>query len=456
MSVDLSTNGHAIHEAVENVRSPSHPSTWCILGFDKTKRIVKVVDTAEEEGEDDDLDELESSFNDAKCQFGFVTIKDENTGLNKFVFISWCGDAVLPMDKSRFPQQVEAVAKVFPGAHVVIDARDSRDVKKSDMRKKVAKSSGANYSVHKEKANPLGYAPEAISGSGYKKDEIAWNRSDANNCMPEAISGSGYQKAEIVRGNASSFKERFEPSGHEAHNQKTQHRLSNERTARQAEDAATFAAQPQVAEEAPVKAKRISQIARDQASEQGGSGISLPPRGGFAQTPPQQEVEASASSPQEYSDAPAQEYSDAPQEQYYETPAPKHSETPAQEYNDAPAQEYNETHNEAPAQEYSETHNEAPSQQLDMPPRPQERHETNESQTQGYTEAHEQEEAYDWGICATTMYDYQAQGDDEIGFDVNEVITNIEKFDEDWWRGQNVHGRTGIFPANYVEEMPPQ
>lgn len=41
------------------------------------------------------------------------------------------------MDKARFPQQAEAVARQFPGAHVVIEARASRDVTKADIIKKV-------------------------------------------------------------------------------------------------------------------------------------------------------------------------------------------------------------------------------------------------------------------------------------------------------------------------------
>uniref|UniRef100_A0A4W3GGU9 Hematopoietic lineage cell-specific protein n=1 Tax=Callorhinchus milii TaxID=7868 RepID=A0A4W3GGU9_CALMI len=55
----------------------------------------------------------------------------------------------------------------------------------------------------------------------------------------------------------------------------------------------------------------------------------------------------------------------------------------------------------------------------------------------------------DAGVTATALYDYQGEGDDEISFDPNEVITNIEMVDEGWWRGQ-CQGRVGLFPANYV------
>ncbi|XP_064423272.1 src substrate cortactin isoform X4 [Latimeria chalumnae] len=54
------------------------------------------------------------------------------------------------------------------------------------------------------------------------------------------------------------------------------------------------------------------------------------------------------------------------------------------------------------------------------------------------------------GITAVALYDYQAAGDDEISFDPDDIITNIEMIDEGWWRGI-CKGSYGLFPANYVE-----
>lgn len=49
-----------------------------------------------------------------------------------------------------------------------------------------------------------------------------------------------------------------------------------------------------------------------------------------------------------------------------------------------------------------------------------------------------------WPLCVPTA------GDDEISFDPDDVITNIEMIDDGWWRGL-CKGRFGLFPANYVE-----
>lgn len=55
-------------------------------------------------------------------------------------------------------------------------------------------------------------------------------------------------------------------------------------------------------------------------------------------------------------------------------------------------------------------------------------------------------------LKAKAIYDYQGEADDEISFNPDDVITNVEMIDEGWWKGQ-CHGRVGLFPAAYVELM---
>ncbi|KAI9657607.1 MAG: hypothetical protein M1821_002783 [Bathelium mastoideum] len=54
------------------------------------------------------------------------------------------------------------------------------------------------------------------------------------------------------------------------------------------------------------------------------------------------------------------------------------------------------------------------------------------------------------GQTATALYDYEAAEDNELSFPEGATITGIEFPDEDWWFGGH-GGRTGLFPANYVE-----
>lgn len=44
---------------------------------------------------------------------------------------------------------------------------------------------------------------------------------------------------------------------------------------------------------------------------------------------------------------------------------------------------------------------------------------------------------------------YHTDADDEISFNPDDIITNIEMIDEGWWKGQ-CHGCVGLFPAAYV------
>lgn len=54
------------------------------------------------------------------------------------------------------------------------------------------------------------------------------------------------------------------------------------------------------------------------------------------------------------------------------------------------------------------------------------------------------------GLTAVAIYDYQKSDDDEISFEPDDIITNIEQIDAGWWRGV-CNGQYGLFPANYVE-----
>ncbi|RKF56364.1 putative actin binding protein [Erysiphe neolycopersici] len=52
-------------------------------------------------------------------------------------------------------------------------------------------------------------------------------------------------------------------------------------------------------------------------------------------------------------------------------------------------------------------------------------------------------------ITATALYDYEAAEDNELSFEEDAIITNVEFPDEDWWLGV-YNGKSGLFPANYV------
>ena len=50
-----------------------------------------------------------------------------------------------------------------------------------------------------------------------------------------------------------------------------------------------------------------------------------------------------------------------------------------------------------------------------------------------------------------TFFFFFLENDEEITFDPGDIITEIDTFDEGWWKGRSPDGRFGMFPANYVE-----
>ncbi|CAG8642084.1 6340_t:CDS:10, partial [Acaulospora morrowiae] len=51
------------------------------------------------------------------------------------------------------------------------------------------------------------------------------------------------------------------------------------------------------------------------------------------------------------------------------------------------------------------------------------------------------------------LYDFTPSESGELGFSRGDVITVLDSVYKDWWRGE-LHGKTGIFPVNYVEKLP--
>nr|XP_039264802.1 1-phosphatidylinositol 4,5-bisphosphate phosphodiesterase gamma-1-like [Styela clava] len=56
-------------------------------------------------------------------------------------------------------------------------------------------------------------------------------------------------------------------------------------------------------------------------------------------------------------------------------------------------------------------------------------------------------------IKVRALYDYHPTREDEISFCKNDIITNVIKEDEGWWKGDFGFKKQAYFPSNYVEEV---
>ena len=48
------------------------------------------------------------------------------------------------------------------------------------------------------------------------------------------------------------------------------------------------------------------------------------------------------------------------------------------------------------------------------------------------------------------MYPFKARAEDELSFEVGDVITVTGEADENWWMGEKSDGQKGYFPTSYV------
>jgi actin cytoskeleton-regulatory complex protein SLA1 len=55
------------------------------------------------------------------------------------------------------------------------------------------------------------------------------------------------------------------------------------------------------------------------------------------------------------------------------------------------------------------------------------------------------------GLEAVALYDFQAQGEDELSVTEGDTLWIIEQEGDEWWKCRNVNGSDGVVPASYVE-----
>ncbi|XP_028414309.1 CD2-associated protein-like isoform X2 [Dendronephthya gigantea] len=53
---------------------------------------------------------------------------------------------------------------------------------------------------------------------------------------------------------------------------------------------------------------------------------------------------------------------------------------------------------------------------------------------------------------AKVLFDYEAEADDELSLAEGDLIRDIVKKEDGWWEGE-LHGKRGMFPENFVEEI---
>ncbi|XP_005091126.1 drebrin-like protein B [Aplysia californica] len=162
MAVDLKKNKDSLFKAYEQVFDDKDDTDWALYGYEGQTPVLKLVGTG-----DGGIEEMAEDLSSGKMMYAYCRVTDPNTSLPKYVLIHWTGESVPENLKLKYTSHLRDVQAFLRGIHITVPARCEEDIDVDDIMKRVAKSSGANYSFHKEKARPQ-QAPDLV-GTDYKR-----------------------------------------------------------------------------------------------------------------------------------------------------------------------------------------------------------------------------------------------------------------------------------------------
>ncbi|KAI8885354.1 hypothetical protein K501DRAFT_331963 [Backusella circina FSU 941] len=478
--VDFNTHGQELKQAYDAVISEKDDTNWLIYAYDKGTYDLRVQDTG-----DGGLEELNDEFSDGKVQFAYARVIDPNTELPKFVFIGWCGSGVPELRKVFFNSHLSEVSKFFKNFHVQINARDEADVEPDLIMKRVAESSGANYSVHKESAKPLPRVTPV--GSVYKKTEIpdiaAMQRQSMTKENAPTPVGTNYKPVQTTprkmesrwnqatqqdSGAASvrAERERFEQEVRDREMQQSRAVQQDDRLEQEAAEAAKReredAERRQMEREAEERVRRDQerQFQEDQERRQ---------QEEYEQRQRQEEEhQRQQEEHQRQQDAAdRQRQQDAERQRQQDDEHQRQQDAERQRQQDAERQrqqEEEEAERQAEHQRHLEAERRAQEEEEAERQRQEEEQQALQAQLNQTADraVHASQSAAagvaasspHQGVCAVVMFEYDASEANEMTLVEGEVIQQIDQVDEGWWFGISEDGKKqGLFPANYVEVL---
>lgn len=146
MAIDIRKNKDALLKAYNDVVDDNSSTDWMVMGYEGQTPVLKLVGSGE-----GGIEEMAEDLNSSKIQYAYCRVLDSNTNLPKYVLINWQGEAAPESMKFKCTSHLRDVAAFVRGVHVTVNARTEDDVDPDDIAQKVAKASGANYSIHQEK-----------------------------------------------------------------------------------------------------------------------------------------------------------------------------------------------------------------------------------------------------------------------------------------------------------------
>ncbi|KAI8337483.1 hypothetical protein BC941DRAFT_461129 [Chlamydoabsidia padenii] len=461
--VNFSTHSKDLTSAHQAVVSDSNDTNWLIYGYDKGTNDLKLQETG-----DGGLEELYDEFSDGKVQYALARVIDPNSQLPKLVFIGWCGSGVPQSRKGLFNSHLNEVSKFFKSFHVQINARDEADVEPALIMKRVAESSGANYSVHKETQR----AQPAVTpvNSVYKKTEVpdiaAMQRESMKKEGPPPPVGTTYKPVQTAPkplasrwGSATSNQDngaaavRAERERAEKETREREEQLARERNAKERQMAVEQERQynEQQAAEEQIRQQQQQQAAEEQRQQQQA----------FEEQRRRQQQAAEEQERQRQQQAADAEYERQQQAQEQERQRQQQAAEEQERQRQAAAEEQELQRQQQAAAEEQQRQRQAAAEEQERQ-RQQAIQQEQERQQEAERLKHEANAQHAApsststtnlnSVSAVVLFGYDAGESNEMTLLEGEVITEIDQVDEGWWFGISEDGKKqGLFPANYVQ-----
>ncbi|XP_032806690.2 drebrin-like protein B isoform X2 [Petromyzon marinus] len=437
MAVNLTKNKSSLLAAYQQVVNEKADTDWALFTYEGNSNDVKTAGTGS-----GGLEELVEELSSGKVMYAFARVKDPNTGLAKYVLINWTGEGVKDSQKGICANHVSAIAAFFKGAHVTVNARSEEDVEPDQIREKVAKASGSNYSIHKEKPRVADNKPQGPVASVYKKTDAAseirrvkdnsfWAKTQQEEAQRKA---EEQKRADMERGRLEAERkerEQAEAAERDRHVRDKEQKISQQR---ELEERAEAEKQAREKEKWAEQERRSHEDRQRENNEGGGKAAEAASLVSQRAADPREMFKQQAGRPSPAPEAPQGPLPgvrNAAPKREPENVRPPSPEQPPWEGDPEPVDE--------PEEEEEEVHPVGREEVEEPEERAEEPDHGGNAKSEGL------------GQCARALYDYQAADDTEISFDPGDLISNIEQIDDGWWNGSGPDGSRGMFPANYVE-----
>ena len=422
--INLQKHGAGMQNALKSVRDPKDSTDWALFGYDGKSFDLKVVSTGE-----DGIEELVEDLNPSKIMYGFIQVKDPKSTLPKYVFLHWQGEGCPVTLKGQASNLLRDVEKYIGSFQITITARNEEEVDIKEIMKQVEKASTSKFSFKTRKEIPKHAIPVTDVKSVYQKVICNKDKSlnmETRNTFWESEEKVKKESQRVVisknelpskQDTKSMWKER------ESEQKKNQNASQNVTKGNNSAKQQTSASQPSMSLKERMKMLEESKVESAPQIEDtkaiNKTKTAPVPELPICSKPPAQVVKSQSSEEEE----PVIEPDDVAYDE---------AENDESFYQNEPSDLEGAIYENEPEIAIC-TFN-----QDDM-----------------YENDPSSQEQADLGVCAVTLYDYEAEDENEITFEPGEVITNIEKPDDNWWQGLNQQGTFGLFPANYVEEIDP-